>query len=218
MNIYKDIKPEISIILPTYNRFKYIDRAIKSILNQTFKNWELIIIDDGSNEDKTYKLVKDYINKNTNIRYIYQSNMKQSIARNVGIKLANSNYVCFIDSDDEYKSVYLSERLDFITKNNYDLIHGGIDVQGNQYISDKNDNSKLISISESISFGGTIFAKRQVLKSLGGFNENLEYAEDSDIIERATNKYNVGKISIASYVYHRGSENSITDKIESKFL
>lgn len=96
-----DEKKKISIITPTYNRAWCIERAIQSVLNQTYKNWELIIIDDGST-DNTKEIIKPYL-KDKRIKYFYQKNKGVNIARREGIKKATGKYVTFLDSDDELK-------------------------------------------------------------------------------------------------------------------
>ncbi len=94
-----------SIILPTYNRAHFLPTAIESVLNQTFGDWELLIIDDGST-DNTREIVKRYTDKR--IRYIYQENAERSAARNNGIQHAKGEWICFLDSDDEYMEHHLA--------------------------------------------------------------------------------------------------------------
>jgi glycosyltransferase involved in cell wall biosynthesis len=95
--------PLVSIIIPTFNRAGIISKAIKSVLNQTYKNWELIIIDDGS-VDNTKEVVKSYSSKYKNkIKYYYKKNGGVCSARNFGIQKANGEYISLLDSDDEYK-------------------------------------------------------------------------------------------------------------------
>lgn len=97
---------KLSIIMPVYNTEKYIDRAIKSILNQKI-DFELIIIDDGSS-DNSYDVCKKYSLNNENIKLYHQSNSGQSVARNKGISLATGKYITFVDSDDWIASgIYL---------------------------------------------------------------------------------------------------------------
>jgi len=95
------MKPFFSIIVPTYNRAHLISKAIESVIAQSFVNWELIIVDDGST-DKTMDLIASYQEKDTRIRYIYQENAERSAARNNGIDHAKGEYICFLDSDDYY--------------------------------------------------------------------------------------------------------------------
>ena len=95
-----------SIIIPTYNRAHLISKGIDSVIAQTFENWELIIVDDGST-DNTKELIASYQEKDARIRYIYQENSERSAARNNGIDKAKGNYICFLDSDDYYLSDHL---------------------------------------------------------------------------------------------------------------
>jgi glycosyltransferase involved in cell wall biosynthesis len=104
-----------SIIIPTYNRAHLILKAIESVIVQTFTDWELIIVDDGST-DNTKELIAQYQDKDNRVRYIYQENAERSAARNNGIKHAKGEYICFLDSDD----YYLKDRL----KNIYNFIQG----------------------------------------------------------------------------------------------
>lgn len=88
-----------SIIVPAYNTEKYIDKCLKSIFSNTYKNFEVIIVNDGST-DKTEEIINKYIKKYDNIVYIKQKNMGLSLARNNGVKKATGDYLLFIDSDD----------------------------------------------------------------------------------------------------------------------
>lgn len=90
----------ISIIVPMYNAEKHVEECIESVLLQTYKNIELVLIDDGS-IDNTAGIVKPYIDKYSNIKYIYQTNQGVSVARNTGIVLARGEYLMFVDSDDK---------------------------------------------------------------------------------------------------------------------
>jgi glycosyltransferase involved in cell wall biosynthesis len=122
--------PFFSIIIPTFNRADKLDIPIKSILNQEFKNWELIIIDDGS-IDKTKELVASF-NQN-NIHYFHQNNRGKSAARNLGITKAIGKYICFQDSDDEYLPNHLQILYDYISENEQkvSLVRTGIMIYEN---------------------------------------------------------------------------------------
>jgi len=92
--------PNVSVIVATYNRANFIDRAIKSILNQIYQDFEIIIVDDGSS-DNTEEIIKGY--KDKRIIYIkHKKNQGISTARNTGIKRAKGEYIAFLDSDDEW--------------------------------------------------------------------------------------------------------------------
>ncbi len=90
--------PEVSVIIPTYNRAEYVTQAIDSVLAQTYTDYEIIVVDDGST-DKTREVLEPYMDK---IAYIYQENTGVSAARNRGIKAAKGDWVAFLDSDDEW--------------------------------------------------------------------------------------------------------------------
>lgn len=102
-----------SIIIPTYNRAHFLPKAIESVLEQTYSNWELIIIDDGST-DNTLDVVENYADER--IKYIYQENAERSAARNNGIRHANGEYICFLDSDDYFLKNRLTNLDSFIAK------------------------------------------------------------------------------------------------------
>jgi glycosyltransferase involved in cell wall biosynthesis len=97
-------RPFFSIIIPTYNRANFIADTIQSVLDQTFPYWECIIVDDGSTDN-----TKEIVNKinDKRVRYYWKKNEERSVARNYGIKKAKGKYICFLDSDDYYKSNHL---------------------------------------------------------------------------------------------------------------
>lgn len=100
--------PWFSVIIPTYNRAYSVTDAIDSVLKQTFSDFELIVVDDGST-DNTAEVVKAIAEKDQRVRYIYQQNAERSAARNKGIELAKGKYLCFLDSDDLFLKNHLYE-------------------------------------------------------------------------------------------------------------
>ncbi len=200
---------EVSVILTIYNREKYIERCIESIIGQKFKSWKLIAIDDGS-EDNSYNIVKKYASQYDNIDVLRQENRKLVISRNRGISLATTKYLTFVDSDDEYAEDHLERRIKFMKSNPHiDLIHGGTKIIGNEFVRDKNNPDKFIHLSKC-TIGGTFFGKTKVFKRLNGFR-NISYSEDSDFLERAEKLFDVRKVSFETYIYHRELEDSITN-------
>lgn len=106
----------VSIIMPTYNCGYFIEESIKSVLSQDYKNWELIIVDDGS-KDHTKEIVTKYLTHNTNIYYfILEENSGPAKARSVGLKKAKGKFVAFLDSDDLWLPNKLSVQIDFMKK------------------------------------------------------------------------------------------------------
>lgn len=97
--------PKISVIIPIYNAKTYVSRCIESVLDQTYCNWQMILVDDGS-KDKSLEICQKYADVDNRISVIHQENAGPGIARNTGIAKASGNYVVFIDSDDYIEKDY----------------------------------------------------------------------------------------------------------------
>ncbi|CDD26716.1 glycosyl transferase family 2 [Clostridium sp. CAG:452] len=111
----------VSIVTPTYNCGKFIAETIESVIEQTYKNWEMIIVDDCSKDD-TQTIVGKYIKNNKRIKYIkFEKNQGAAIARNVAIKEAKGKYIAFLDSDDLWSKDKLEKQIGFMKKNNYNF-------------------------------------------------------------------------------------------------
>jgi len=136
----------ISIITPCYNSESYISSAIESVIAQSYKNWELIIIDDCSS-DNSVQIIKNYLVIDNRIQF-YTTNKNSGVAkaRNIAIKYANGDYIAFLDSDDIWIDRKLELQLQFMLVNNYDLSFTGyhkIDTNGNIISNQINVPSKL---------------------------------------------------------------------------
>ena len=116
--------PVVSVIVPVYNVEEYLERCIDSILSQTMKNIELILLDDGSQDD-SYKIMKKYALKDKRIIIDHHDNIGPALTRNKGIKMASGKYIMFIDSDDYILSDYMKHYVDAMKKGEYDLVIGG---------------------------------------------------------------------------------------------
>lgn len=106
---------KFSIIIPTYNRESMLPKALQSIKDQTFLDWECIIVDDGST-DNTRALIEKWSGEDHRFRYIYQENAERSAARNFGIENSNGEYICFLDSDDYYLPERLNKLYEWLAK------------------------------------------------------------------------------------------------------
>lgn len=200
--------PAVSVILTVYNRESSLRRSVNSLLGQSFSNWELIAVNDGSN-DNSLSILKEYEGLFSNIKVLTQENRKLAYSRNRGIYNSSGKYITFLDSDDEYESNHLSERVMFMENNpGTDLIHGGVKVIGNDFVRDKDNPFCFIHLSEC-TIGGTFLGKREVFESLKGFKENM-YSEDSEFLQRAEEVFKVKKVNFKTYIYHRESEDSLT--------
>lgn len=200
--------PFFSVIMCTFNRNHLISRAIDSLLLQVEKDWECIIVDDGS-IDETFHTVKKYADKYNNVKYIYHSNKGTGLSRNAGILAASGMFITFLDSDDEYHPDHLSIRKTILEEyTNLDLLHGGVDIIGNPYVTDKDDYTKQIHLSECV-IGGTFVIPRYKLHQIGGFS-NLRYADDADLYQKAVDaSWNIAKVDYPTYIYHRDSPDSL---------
>ena len=198
--------------MPVYNRQAYIKRAIDSVLNQSYKEWELITVDDGSHDYSAY-LLEIYKANTPKIKVVYQDHKRLPAARNNGIKNSTGKFITFLDSDDEFTANHLELRVDYLTKNpTIDFIHGGVKIIGNEFVPDKDDPEKLIHLSQC-TIGATFFGKRNVFIDLGGFKD-IKYSEDSEFLERVITNYIVKKVNFPSYIYYREIPDSITNSIK----
>jgi len=196
--------PFFSIIVPTYNRAKFLKIAIESVLNQTFTDYELIIVDDGSTDD-TAQLVKKYLknltpntkNLKPKISYIHQPHQGVTPARNRGIKEAKGEFICFLDSDDRFRKEKLQITYKYIQKHpQYKVFHSEEVWYRNgallpQKIHHKKpsgnvfkDAVKLCCVSIS-----TAAIKREIFEQIGIFDESLPACEDYDFWLRVTAKF-----------------------------
>ncbi|VAX38082.1 hypothetical protein MNBD_UNCLBAC01-1348 [hydrothermal vent metagenome] len=188
--------PFFSIIIPTYNRKEFLKITINSVLQQTFDNFELIIVDDGSS-DYTHDFVKGLSDKR--IVYEYQENRGVSAARNRGIKLSRGDWVVFLDSDDKFVPEKLFKTFEFI--NQFPAIKvfhtEELWYRSGKFLNQKKKHKKpdgdvylkvlpicCISIS-------TIVLHKNIFEDIGLFDESLISCEDYDFLLRLTCKYKV---------------------------
>ena len=208
---------KVSVLMTVFNTdFSYTKRAIDSVLNQDFQDFELIIIDDGSKGNDRESLM-DYVEKKEDkINYIRHSNRGQSESINRGVLYSLGEYITMIDSDDEYKFNHLSSCLMEI--NDLDLIcstsETRVDNDNDYYVPDKNDLSKLIHLDEATLFG-TLFGRKKVFTSI---EFKTGFAADADFYERATKLFSVKKLDLRTYIYHRNIPNSICARIKKANL
>ena len=208
---------KISVLMAVYNtNFSYVKRAIDSVLQQDFQDFELIIIDDGSKEIGREKLMQ-YATKNEDkISYIRHSNRGQSESINRGVSYSLGEYITIIDSDDEYKPNHLSACLKAVS--NLDLICSTtetvVDSDNDYYVPDKNDQTKLIHLDNVILFG-TLFGLKKVFTSIQFKNG---FAADADFYEKASAQFQVKKLDLRTYIYHRNIPGSICATIKKENL
>ena len=188
---------KISVIIPTYNRKKYIKRAIDSVIRQSYKPFEIIVIDDGST-DGTYELIKQSYSS-SQISLEKQINSGVSSARNKGIKLANGDWIAFLDSDDEWFENKLELQVREIKKSKTFMICHTNEIWIRNGI-------RVNQMKKHQKYGGAIFKKcldmcrispssvmihRRIFDEIGLFDEDLIICEDYDLWLRISSKYPV---------------------------
>jgi glycosyltransferase involved in cell wall biosynthesis len=192
--------PLISIIIPTYNRKVYLPLAIESALQQTYRNIELIVVDDGST-DGTKESIQ--INNGSKYRYIWQENQGVSAARNLGLSIANGKYIAFLDSDDLWhpeKIFYQVRELEKQSNKNAIAVFGSvwrIDERGKIVGKKPVTNGKNIKNYQLIDYftKNVIYAPpsnllifKKPLLQIGGFDPHIHNGEDKDLIIRIRQK------------------------------
>lgn len=206
----------VSVILTLFNSKKYYTRAIESLLKQNFKDFEVILVDDGS-IDGTEEALMPFLKNNSNYKYIRHSNRKHPLSLNTGIKCSSGKFITFLDSDDEYLPDHLAERLKYLNDNpDADLIYSQAFLIGNEedfWVPDAEDNNKLIHLNDCI-IGGTFFGKRKMFEEMNGFNN--VYSHDFDFYNRVieSGNYKVVKIDSSTYKYYRNNPDSIISKLK----
>ena len=207
-----------SIIIPTHNRETFFKKAVDSVLAQTYSDFELIIIDDGST-DKTKRLALSYSDKRVN--YIYQSNHGISFSRNKGVKASQGDFIAFLDSDDSWVPEKLKKTVEYINK------YPDIKIFHTEEIWFR--NGKLLpQLSKHKKPSGWVYKKalplccigmstsvinRSVFDNLGSFDETLEACEDYDFWLRVTNKYEVKLIPEELTIKNGGRSDQLSHKI-----
>ena len=124
------MNPLISVIVPCYNQAQYLDECLQSVLDQTYQNWECIIVNDGS-PDHTEEVVKKWVEKDSRFKYIYKENGGLSSARNAGIKEAKGEWIQFLDCDDILKIEKFEKSILINDANYYDLIITNFEMLSN---------------------------------------------------------------------------------------
>lgn len=210
------MKPLVSIIMPAYNAARYIKETIESVLTQSYSNWEMIIVDDGST-DNIAEIIKEYSEKDARIQYIYQTNKGQSSARNRGIKEAQGKYIAFLDADDLFLPAKLEEQVKFLENNSE------CGVSYCKIYHFLNDNKQQLFYNPQPNYSGDIFERvltqnfinplavvlrKEVLDKYGAFKEDWRRVDEQYLwVKLSFNKvkfYYLDKV-LAYYRVHRQS-------------
>lgn len=208
--------PFFSIIVPAYNREKFIHHTLESLQSQSFEDWECVVVDDGS-KDKTGKVVKALAEKDPRIRYVYQDNAERSAARNHGARKANGSFLCFLDSDDRYLQDHLKN------------VHQEIQDQGQLvalyftgYCEDRNGKLSQMEVAPLSQPHTEYFLDHAVIPArtclhrkifeTHQFDEDIVTVEDQLLWIRIADKFSVVQLPQTSVAYAVHDNNSINLK------
>lgn len=188
-------RPLVSIITPTFNRADFIEQAVNSVLAQTYPEFELLIVDDGSTDNTREKLAA--VLEDSRVSYFYQENQGQSVARNLALEHAKGEYICFLDSDNYWPENKLALQVDLFGQNpEVDIVYGDniiIDEQG-QEINRKNMKrysgyiAKWMVKDNCVSMN-TAMARRKCFDEMGGMSGLRRVADDYGLWLKFSSRY-----------------------------
>ena len=219
-------KPIVSVIIPTYNRAHLIGRAIKSVLNQTYQDFEIIVVDDGST-DNTGEIIRGF--KDKRVKYIkkYKENKGSSVARNIGIKVARGKYIALLDSDDEWLPEKLDKQIKVLQSESPEV---GVVYSNLLYIDENGKNmSKFRNPKKEgyiyedllgknyVGTDSTLLIRKECFNRVGLFDDLLNTQQDWDMWIRIAKYYRFALIKVP-LVKYRLHSNQISRNLELKII
>lgn len=210
----KYANPQISVVIPVYNREQTIGRAIDSVLAQELCPEEVIVIDDGST-DGTPEILNSYHHK---IQVIRQENMGVSAARNRGVEHAGEKWIAFLDSDDEWMPDKLQKQMSYIEQHpdtrilqtEERWIRNNMRVNQGKKYSKKSGNIFKSCLKTCIVGPSTVICERSLLNEMGGFDENLPVCEDYDLWIRIAARHPIPLLSEALTIKYGGHPDQLS--------
>lgn len=206
----------ISIIIPAYNRAYKISDAIKSIQAQTYQNWELIVVDDGS-KDNIKEVMHQVCAKDNRIQFIrHNHNRGAQAARNTGIKMAKGEWIAFLDSDDQWLPESLTLRMEVARRDNVAVVHSGAYIQ---------HNGKAPEIYHLPAWSGNIYrnilakegpvfpallVKKKALERIGYLDERITAYQEWDTCIRLAKYFEFGFVPLPTFIYDYRTPNAIS--------
>ena len=205
------INPLVTVYITNYNYGKFIKKAINSVLNQTFKNYELIIIDDGS-KDKSVEIIKEFQNKK-NIKIIYQKNKGLVVSNNLALRLSKAKYIMRLDSDDwldphalEIMSNILErdKRISLVFPDYYE-----VDKNGKILRQMRRHNFKKVKLFDQPAHGACTMIRKENLLDIGGYDEEFNCQDGYYLWLKFIKKYVVRNVNLPLF-YYRQHEKSLS--------
>jgi glycosyltransferase involved in cell wall biosynthesis len=211
--------PEVTVVMPNFNKGRFVSVAIQSVLNQTFKDIELIIVDDASTDDSVAIAEKYVSTDGDRVRLLRFSERKgPAAARNLGIRNARGEITCFLDSDDVYSPVKVERQLKALREENKPVVvycdWWRIDENGNTLSPGKRErlrkSGRVFPVALRMVFGfSTMFMlQKDMLEAVGAYDETLWWAEDYDLALKLARDYDFKYIGEQLYGYRTHEENT----------
>jgi len=229
--VYLDSKNEllkVSVIIPTYNGSNTILRAVHSVLNQTYSNFELIIVDDCS-KDNTFEVIKSI--KDERVKVLrHKNNRGGSAARNTGIKKAKGEYIAFLDDDDEWVKEKLASQIEYLESKDHlqwkAVLCSHMILSGDKWrevIQTKEGDLRkdIFLMQVSLAAGSCLMVRREVFNDIGLFNESYLRHQDMEFVLRYLRKYKLAVVRepLAKIYGHSGNVSGQKMlEVKSKFL
>lgn len=211
------MKPNISVIIPCYNQAEFLKEAVQSVLQQSYTNWECIIINDGSS-DETEKISKKLLAKDPRIKYLFQENTGLSGARNTGIRLSEGKYILPLDADDKIGSDYLREAIYILeSRSDVKIVYCEAEKFGKETGLWKLPEFNPTTFLFNNSIFCTAMYRRRDYDNTAGYNSNMKHGlEDWDLwlslLETGGTVYKIPKI----HFYYRIRENSMVRSLNEE--
>ena len=217
------MRPFFSIIIPTFNRACVIKRAIDSIVQQDFQNFDLWVIDDGPCDDTEKTVANFQLQYPQKIHYRKTSSQGVSAARNFGVEQCRGPWIAFLDSDDEWKKNKLSLQASFIADNPHiQLVHGEeIWMKNHKRINPHKKHQKhggrifLKCLPLCLISPSTVVVKRELFEEMKGFDQDFPVCEDYDLWLRITSLYEVGFVEEPIVIKHGGHPDQLSQKYKA---
>jgi SAM-dependent methyltransferase len=215
--------PAVSVVLATYNGSRFLEQAIVSVLAQTCRDYQFIIIDDGSTDPQVRAICDRYADR---IEYVYQENRGLAGARNAGIARARGEYICFIDDDDAWKPEKLAKQLAFMRsfrpEENVAMASTWLDLVdpegrliGRQGHDLSGDVHRRLLFESPVDAPSSVMIRRDVFAAVGPYDESLRYAEDRDMWLRISRRYRLRSLN-EHLVYYRVRPGSMSRNTEGQ--
>ncbi|NAS10975.1 glycosyltransferase family 2 protein [Poritiphilus flavus] len=210
------VKPLITVYITNYNYERYIEQAIQSVLNQSFQDFELLIIDDGSTDDS--KTIIESYSDHPKIQVIYQKNKGLNITNNIALKLSKGKYIMRLDADDYLDTEALKKMVDYLEADpelgmvfpDYYIVDSG-----NNIVSEikRHDFKKEVTIYDQPAHGACTMIRVKAMKAVGGYDESYTCQDGYELWIKFISKFKVASINETLFSYRRHNNNLTNNEL-----